>query len=91
MQSTKALVKEKAEEGYELKDVPIPQLESDEILFKVEKVAICGSDIPLYVWNEVAKVIGKIPFIPGHEGINQLNDYMYKDSIERELIMFFFI
>ena len=64
----KALVKEKPEVGYELKDVPIPPLEADEVLFKVEKVAICGSDIPLYVWNEVAKVIGKIPFIPGHEG-----------------------
>ena len=64
----KALVKEKPEVGYELKDVPIPPLESDEVLFKVEKVAICGSDIPLYIWNEVAKVIGKIPFIPGHEG-----------------------
>ena len=34
-------------------------------LFKVEKVAICGSDIALYLWNEVAKVIATVPFIPG--------------------------
>ena len=33
--------------------------------FKVEKVAICGSDIALYLWNEVAKVIATVPFIPG--------------------------
>merc|ERR1719244_631319 len=63
----RALIKEKPEQGYELKEIPIPEIEPDEVLFKVEKVAICGSDIALYLWNEVAKVIGTIPFIPGHE------------------------
>ena len=29
------------------------------------QVAICGSDIALYEWNEVAKVIATVPFIPG--------------------------
>ena len=61
----RALVKEKSIEGYELKEIPVPTIEADEILFKVERVAICGSDIALYLWNEVAKVIGTIPFIPG--------------------------
>ena len=32
---------------------------------RVEKVAICGSDIALHLWNEVAKVIATVPFIPG--------------------------
>ena len=51
----KALIKENPEEGYELKDnVPIPDIEPDEVLFKVAKVAICGSDIALYLWNEVS-------------------------------------
>ena len=59
------MVKEKSIEGYELKEIPVPTIEADEILFKVERVAICGSDIALYLWNEVAKVIGTIPFIPG--------------------------
>ena len=61
----KALVKEEPVASYELKEIPIPEIESDEVLFKVEKVAICGSDIALYQWNEVAKVIATIPFIPG--------------------------
>merc|ERR1712001_630540 len=65
--SMRALIKEKPEQGYELKEIAIPDIKSDEVLFKVEKVAICGSDIALYLWNEVAKVIGTIPFIPGHE------------------------
>ena len=62
----RALVKEKPSEGYELKhDMKIPAVQEDEVLFKVERVAICGSDIALYLWNEVAKVIATIPFIPG--------------------------
>ena len=69
-QKMRALVKEKASEGYELKEVPVPTIEDDEVLFKVEKVAICGSDIALYLWNEVAKVIGTIPFIPGKKKSN---------------------
>ena len=66
MNSTmKALIKEKPEKGYELKEISVPTIAPDEILFEVEKVAICGSDIALYLWNEIAKVIGKLPFIPG--------------------------
>jgi threonine dehydrogenase-like Zn-dependent dehydrogenase len=34
--------------------VPVPK--GDEVLLKVEKVAICGSDIALYTWNEMAQV-----------------------------------
>ena len=48
-----ALVKERPEKGYDLKEVPVPNIEPDEVLYKVEKVAICGSDIALYLWNEV--------------------------------------
>merc|ERR1711890_97879 len=44
-----------------------PEPKPDEILFKVEKVGICGSDIALYAWNEVARTIATVPFIPGHE------------------------
>jgi len=33
----------------------------------VDRVSICGSDINLYKWNEVAQVIAKLPFTPGHE------------------------
>ena len=72
----RALIKEKPEQGYELKEIPIPEIEPDEVLFKVEKVAICGSDIALYLWNEVAKVIGTIPFIPGKFFLNSCVEWM---------------
>jgi len=65
--SMKALVKDKPEVGYKLQEMPVPEIGRDEVLFRVEKVAICGSDIALHLWNEVAKVIATVPFIPGHE------------------------
>ena len=67
----RALVKETPCVGYELQEMPVPEVGRDEVLFRVEKVAICGSDIALHLWNEVAKVIATLPFIPGmSQGIN---------------------
>jgi len=61
------LVKRTATEGYEVETVPVPVPIQDEVLIKVTKVAICGSDINLYKWNDVAQVIASLPFTPGHE------------------------
>nr|CAB3266482.1 sorbitol dehydrogenase-like [Phallusia mammillata] len=61
------LVKRTEEEGYEIEQAPTPQPTEDEVLIRVTKVAICGSDINLYKWNDVAKVIAALPFTPGHE------------------------
>ena len=47
----KALVKESAGPSYVYKDVPVPTPRGDELLVKVGKVALCGSDIALYQWN----------------------------------------
>ena len=51
-----AMIKEEEVEGYILKDIPIPEPEGDEVLIKVDAVAICGSDIALYKWTPIAKV-----------------------------------
>lgn len=48
----KALVKEREGVSYEFKDVAVPVPGRDELLVKVEKVALCGSDIALYQWNK---------------------------------------
>lgn len=68
----KALVKAKPGKSYEYKDVPVPQPGQGELLIKVNKVAICGSDITLYQWGEVAKTIAAIPFTPGHEAVGEI-------------------
>ncbi len=51
-QFMKALVKEKPGLSYEYKDVPVPKPAKGELLIKVNKVAVCGSDIMLYQWGE---------------------------------------
>ena len=48
----KALVKEKPGQSYEYKDVPVPHPNEGELLVKVHKVALCGTDIQKYKWNE---------------------------------------
>lgn len=63
----KALVKTKEGKSFEYLDVPIPEPSGDEVLIKVDAVSVCGSDINLYTWNQVAQVTASIPFTPGHE------------------------
>ena len=48
----KALVKEGPGASYVYRDVPVPAPVGDELLVKVGKVALCGSDIALYQWGE---------------------------------------
>lgn len=48
----KALVKSQPGVSYTYEDVPVPNPVGDELLVKVGKVALCGSDISLYQWNE---------------------------------------
>ena len=47
-----ALVKTTEKEGYDLKRLDIPNPERGELLIKVDRVSICGSDINLYKWND---------------------------------------
>ena len=46
------LIKEEEKVSYVYKDIPIPQAGIGELLVKVLKVSLCGSDIILYEWNE---------------------------------------
>ena len=48
----KALVKKRAEEGLWLEDVPIPEIGGNDVLIKVHKTAICGTDVHIYNWDE---------------------------------------
>ena len=49
--SMKALVKEAAGTSYTYRELPVVAPQGDELLVKVSKVALCGSDISLYQWN----------------------------------------
>ena len=65
----KAVYKPNREKGIKIVDVPIPEISAaNEVLVKVKKAAICGTDIHLYDWNQWCEnVKAKNPMIIGHE------------------------
>jgi len=63
----KALVKKYAKEGIWLEDVPVPKIGADEVLIKILKTAICGTDIHIYNWDAWAQKTIPVPMTTGHE------------------------
>jgi len=64
----KAAYKSARKKGIEIKDVPEPKIQENEVLIRVRVAAVCGSDIHLYNWNEWCEnVHAKNPMIIGHE------------------------
>ncbi len=63
----KALVKAKAEQGIWLQDMPRPKIGPNDLLIKIKKTAICGTDIHIYNWDEWAKKTIPVPMTVGHE------------------------
>ena len=63
----KALVKRHAKEGIWLEDMPEPEIGNNDVLVKIKKTAICGTDIHIYNWDEWAQKTIPIPMITGHE------------------------
>ena len=51
-QTMRALVKREAAEGIWMEEVPTPSPGTNEVLIKVEKTAICGTDLHIYLWDE---------------------------------------
>lgn len=67
MNKMKALVKKEAKEGIWMEDVPIPTIGNNDVLIKVQKTAICGTDIHIYNWDEWAQRTIPYPMVTGHE------------------------
>jgi threonine 3-dehydrogenase len=63
----KALVKESAAAGFALKDVPVPAIRDDEVLIRVRRAGVCGTDVHIHEWDAWAQGRCKPPFAVGHE------------------------
>jgi len=63
----KALVKAASEQGLVLRDEPVPQIGADDILIKVAKTGICGTDLHIWKWDEWARKTIPVPMVVGHE------------------------
>ncbi len=63
----KALVKKKPECGLWMDDVPVPEIGINDVLIKIKKTSICGTDVHIYNWDEWAQKTIKTPMVIGHE------------------------
>jgi threonine 3-dehydrogenase len=68
----KALVKAEAREGVWLKDQPDPTPGPDDVVIKIKRTSICGTDIHIYKWDDWAARTVPVPLIIGHEWAGEI-------------------
>jgi len=68
----KALVKSKSEVGIWLEDVPVPTIGDNDVLVRVHKTGICGTDVHIYKWDEWAQETIPVPMVVGHEFVGEI-------------------
>src|SRR5665213_2885376 len=68
----KALVKSKSERGLWLEDVPKPQIGVNDVLIKVNRTGICGTDLHIYKWDAWARKTIPVPMVVGHEFVGHI-------------------
>ena len=75
-----ALVKARPEKGLVLQKMPVPEPGPGEVLIKIHKTAICGTDVHIYDWNAWSQEHVKPPQIIGHE-------YVVEGDLRRNVAM----
>src|SRR2546427_5249278 len=68
----KALVKASAEPGLWLKDVPRPTIGINDVLIRVLRTGICGTDVHIFDWNDWARQTISVPMVIGHEFVGEI-------------------
>lgn len=69
-----ALAKTEAAPGLELIHAPVPEIGPDDVLIKIKKTGICGTDIHIWDWDEWAAKTVPVPLITGHEFAGEIVD-----------------
>ena len=72
MPTMKALVKSKKEVGVWLDDVPVPTIGINDVLIKVLRTGICGTDLHIYKWDAWAQKTIPVPLVIGHEFVGTI-------------------
>jgi threonine 3-dehydrogenase len=70
----KALVKRNATRGLWLEDVPEPEIGINDVLIKIDRTAICGTDMHIYNWDSWAQATIPVPMVVGHEFVGEIVD-----------------
>lgn len=87
----KALVKTKPEPGLQLVEVPEPQIGINDVLIRVNRTGICGTDLHIYKWDAWAQKTIPVPMVVGHEFVGEIvavgsnvNDFHAGDVVSGE-------
>ena len=70
----KALVKARPEPGLWMEHVPVPEPGPTDVLIKVKKSAICGTDVHIWKWDEFSAKTVPVPMVVGHEFVGEIAD-----------------
>ena len=63
----RALCKVNAERGFTMREVPVPEIGPTDVLIRIEKGGICGTDAHIYEWDHWAQARVRPPIVVGHE------------------------
>jgi len=72
MKTMKALVKKKKDVGVWLDEVPVPTVGINDVLIKVLRTGICGTDLHIYKWDTWAQKAIPVPLVIGHEFVGTI-------------------
>jgi threonine 3-dehydrogenase len=72
METMLALVKKEAKPGLWLERVVVPRVGINDVLIKVLRTGICGTDVHIYEWDEWARKTIPVPMVVGHEFVGQI-------------------
>jgi threonine 3-dehydrogenase len=68
----KALVKKYSKPGLWLDDVPEPTIGINDVLIRVDRTGICGTDLHIYKWDDWAQKTIRVPMVVGHEFVGEV-------------------
>ena len=71
----RALVKARAESGLWLEDVPVPEIGVNDVLIRVRKTGICGTDLHIESWDAWAQKTIPVPMVIGHEFVGEVVEF----------------
>ena len=87
----KALVKKESKPGLWLQDVPEPTIGINDVLIRVDRTGICGTDLHIYKWDAWAQKTIPVPMVVGHEFVGEIiavgsnvNDFRVGDVVSAE-------
>ena len=70
----RAIVKQEPAPGLVMTDVPMPEIGINDVLIKVDRTGICGTDLHIFDWNQWAQETVPVPLVIGHEFVGEITE-----------------